>query len=275
MKAGGGFLLERSVQERVGGRFGDDLVEGRDGAEGFAPEAVVVMAGEEVGSGPGGDPGLLAEFAFELTFRPARVAHEGPDERPGVLGVLHRVSGRDAGGKAKPFLLGPPKGREGEVFAGHRAADMDRNAGEGGELFLFQKLADLVARRVVEDEPEGAFLGVVFGEKNDGAIEDAVAERGVGDEKLALEADGRLLFPGLGHTITLEAAQGVVKTGGRIMKKDGGLCPPVDRLESGRVHRSHQDLCEGRQWWKRGGEFPAGEIRPAGGAGWRGRGVGR
>lgn len=76
------------------------------------------------------------------------------------------------------------------MFAGDGAALVDGDFEEWGELFFLEEVADGVAGGLVHDEAECALVYGVFGEKDDGAIEDAVAEGGVREEDLALEADG-------------------------------------------------------------------------------------
>ncbi len=144
---------------------------------------------EEGGGGTGGDPGVAAEFAFELAGGPSGVADEGADEGAGAVGVLDGVVRGDAEGPAELCFL-PPEGGEGEVFAGDGAALMDGDFEEWGELFFLEEVADGVAGGLVHDEAECALVGGVFGEEDDGTVEDAVAEGGVREEELAVEADG-------------------------------------------------------------------------------------
>lgn len=103
------------------------------------------------------------------------------------------VVGGEAGGEAEALFLGPPEGAEGEVLSGDGAADVDGDAGEGSELFVVEKVADLMAGGLVENEAVGAFEFVVIGDEDDGAVENAVGETGCGEEELALQAERSFL----------------------------------------------------------------------------------
>ena len=187
---------------------------------------------EQLRGGFDGDPGLLAQFGLELSVGPAGIANEGADEGAGVLGMFDGVRRRNAGGESEAFFVGPPQGCEGEVFARDGTSDVHGDSGEGGELLVLEELSDPVAGRMIEDESEGAFVGAVLGEEDDGPVEDAVAQGGVGDEKLALEANRRFLPGGFGHRMTLELVWGGVKRGGKAGEAGGfSALPGVDKHE--------------------------------------------
>lgn len=103
--------------------------------------------------------------------------------------MLDGVVGRDPGGEAEPFLLGPPQRGEGEVFASDRAPDVDVDAREGGELFVFEEFADVVAGGLIQNETVGAVLGTMVSEEDDGVVEYPFSQGGIGDEELAAESD--------------------------------------------------------------------------------------
>ncbi len=148
---------------------------------------------------PVGDPGLLLQLAFELTFRPAGIADEGAD-----LESLHLVHRRLLGGEMGHVLefavalvefavvLGPTQGKEGEVLRAHRPAHED---GRPGELFaqfarenvLAQQVGDALADGAVEDVAEGAVLAAVLGEEKDAAEESRFAQARIGENEAALE----------------------------------------------------------------------------------------
>lgn len=184
----------------LGGGFGEDAVEGGDVAEGVDPEVLVVGVAEELGRGRGGDPGVAFNFCFELAFGPSGVSDEGPDEGAGVTGVFDGVVCGEPGGEAEAFFFGPPEGGEGEVLSGDGAADVHGDAGEAGEFFVFEEVADLVAGGLVENETKGAVYFVVVGDEDDGAVEDAVGEAGGGEEKFALQTQWGFLRGKFSHT---------------------------------------------------------------------------
>ncbi len=95
----------------------------------------------------------------------------------------------DAGCKAKALLRGPPESGEGEMFAGHRSTDVNVDAREGGELFVLEEFAHLVAGRMIQNDAVGAFTGTVIGDEDDGMVENPFPQGGIGDEELALESD--------------------------------------------------------------------------------------
>ena len=163
---------------------------GGEVSEGLGPERLIVAVGEKLGSGPGGDPRAVAEFAFQLTFRPTGVADKSAYQGTGILGMFDGVGGRDPGSKAQPLLLGPPESGKGEMFAGNRPTDMNINPGECSKLLILEKLAHFVAGGMIEDEAVGSLLGIVFCQKDHGVREDALAQGGIGEKKLPLEADG-------------------------------------------------------------------------------------
>ena len=132
----------------------------------------------------------MAELTFQLTFRPTGVADKSAYQGAGILGMFDGVGGRDPGSKAQPLLLGPPESGKGEMFAGNRPTDMNINLGECRKLLILEKLAHLMVGGMVENEAVGSLLGIVFCQKDHGVREDALAQGGIGEKKLPLEADG-------------------------------------------------------------------------------------
>lgn len=123
------------------------------------------------------------------------------------------VVGGEAGGEAQSLVCGPPQGREREVLPGHRAADVHRDAGEGGKLRVAEEISHPAAGGLVQNETVGTLGGVVIGEKDDGMVEAAVPEGRVGQKEATLEAGGGVLWRQLSHKDKLTSRGGSVKGG--------------------------------------------------------------
>ena len=184
-----------------------------EGAEGLRPEAFVVGEGEEFRRRFGSDPGAAAQFVLQLSFGPAGVTHKGTDQGAGIPGVPDRVMGGEARGEAQALFLGPPEGRKRQVLPGHRTANVDRDAGEGGELWIAQEVPDAAPGRLVQDEAVGSIGRVVLGEKNHRMVEAAVPERRIRQQEAALKTGGGILGWQLSHDDNLAFWGGSVKGG--------------------------------------------------------------
>ena len=179
--------------------LGYDPVVGGEFLKRFRPEGVVMTMAEEFGGRFSGDPGAVPQLSLKLAFRPARVAHEGPDQGSGILGVLDGVVGGNPCREAKTLLLGPPKRCEGKMLAGDRPADVDIDPGEGGELLLLEEFTNLVAGRVIENQAMSPTRGGMLGEQDHRVAENTVSQARIGDEEISLKPDGRFLLGMVSH----------------------------------------------------------------------------
>jgi len=138
--------------------------------------------------------------------------------------VIDGIRGGDAGGEPESPVVVPPEGGEGEVFPGDGSADVDRDAGEGREFLVAKEIADAASGRLVQDQPEGALSGGVFGDQDHGPVEDAVSQGGICDQKLALEANRGFLGGDLTHEVILACAGSGVKKGEAWGKAEEARC---------------------------------------------------
>ena len=69
-------------------------------------------------------PGVLFNFVLELVFGPSGVAHKGPDDGAGLLDVVDRFLGGNAGLEAELIFVIPECG-EGKVGFSYGSTDMD------------------------------------------------------------------------------------------------------------------------------------------------------
>ena len=85
------------------------------------------------------------------------------------------------------------------MFGRHGAAEVDRDVAKGIEGIVGEQLADGVAGRPVEDEPEGPVGRSVIGEEDHGTVEDAIAQRRVREQELSLQVELRIGLRVTGH----------------------------------------------------------------------------
>lgn len=148
-----------------------------------------MLVAEEVRLGTGGDPGAAAELIFELAGRPPGVADEGTDDAAGPVRLGDGILRGNTDGPAEAGFLAPPEGGKSELVAGDRPAIVNGKLAERGEFLLVEEVTDDFTSGLVQDEAEGSLVRMVLGKQDDGAVEGAVAQRGVRQKQLALELD--------------------------------------------------------------------------------------
>jgi hypothetical protein len=81
---------------------------------------------------------------------------------------------------------------------------MDLELLQWGEFFALQEIADGFPGGVIENQSKGALVGLVLGEKDHRAMEDALAQRRIREQQLSLELDRKFGMGWVsGHARTL------------------------------------------------------------------------
>jgi hypothetical protein len=144
------------------------------------------------------DPVLPAELALELPGAPSRIARE---DAPRVVAddlvrLLERREAERAEERHGGVLRIDELAEDEHRIPLHRTAEPDLLVVLDDRLELGDELRDGGRRRAVENEPGGAFVGVL-GDEDDGAAEVRVEQARRGDQELALQ---RVHLPHCGYT---------------------------------------------------------------------------
>lgn len=69
---------------------------------------------------------------------------------------------------------------------------MDLKLLQRGELLALKEVADRLSGGMIQNESEGPLICLVLGEKDHGAMEDALAQRRIREQQLPLELDRKV-----------------------------------------------------------------------------------
>lgn len=138
---------------------------------------------QELEFGVGDNPGVLRDLFFELALGPPGVSREGFHEGVGLIEVGLGLVDGDAGFRVEAAVMFV-KGGEGELIAGNGTSKMDRKLPQFEEVGIADEVAHGPAGGVIENQSKGSFFRGVIGEKDNGFMKRAIAQRRVGEEEL-------------------------------------------------------------------------------------------
>ena len=144
-------------------------------------------------------PRALGEFTFKLAARPPCISHECAH---GVMlrgGQLFRLFERKVMAALEDIRLRmPAKRREEQLIRLHRPALQHRHARKLPERLLLQQVADVLARRPIQNEPETPVCHAVIRQHDDRAVEVRVHHARMSDQQTAREcgSDDRFAHTG-------------------------------------------------------------------------------